>query len=70
MLPPCVGYENHTLSMYREPAYSLREKLLSSLLGPSFSPGPKYMIGRRITRFGRDDIPEYTLKSRQIDPCK
>ncbi|XP_069481379.1 protein CIMAP1C [Ambystoma mexicanum] len=67
MLHPCIGYENHDFSMYREPAYTLRPKLLSSLLGPSCSPGPKYLLDNRMTRHGRDGIPEFTVKSRQKD---
>ncbi|XP_029350477.1 outer dense fiber protein 3-like protein 2a [Echeneis naucrates] len=62
-LPPTVGYINHDFTKPSSPAYTIHSRV-STLLPLDSSPGPRYHIGDRVTRFGRMETPAYSILGR------
>ncbi|XP_072392626.1 ciliary microtubule associated protein 1A-like [Diabrotica undecimpunctata] len=60
-LPPVVGFDQHDISKYRNPCYSIGLQLAygQKLIGP----GPAYGI-HNMTRYGKASQPAYSMKSR------
>ncbi|XP_023282544.1 outer dense fiber protein 3-like protein 2 [Seriola lalandi dorsalis] len=65
-LPPTVGYINHDFTTPSSPAYSFHSRTSSefSLVPFDSSPGPRYHIGAKVTRFGRMETPSYSILGR------
>ncbi|KAF7401099.1 hypothetical protein HZH68_006919 [Vespula germanica] len=63
-LPPLVGYVGHDPSKHRGPAYSIRFRV--GLGEETVGPGPRYNINK-LTKFGLDKSPAYTIAVRYPD---
>lgn len=63
-LPTTVGYKDHDMSRWRNPAYSMgtKHKAADKTIGP----GPKYEI-RENTRYGKASSPKYTMRPKLKD---
>ncbi|XP_026876864.1 outer dense fiber protein 3-like protein 2a [Electrophorus electricus] len=65
VLPPTIGYVNHDYTKPSSPAYSFHSRLSSNMVSVDSSPGPLYHVDSKITRFGRDGIPSYSMLGRK-----
>ncbi|KAM3594377.1 uncharacterized protein V6R79_006825 [Siganus canaliculatus] len=63
-LPPTVGYINHDFTKPSSPAYSFHSRMSSAMISVDSSPGPRYHIDGKITRFGRVETPSYSILGR------
>ncbi|XP_076013872.1 outer dense fiber protein 3-like protein 2a [Genypterus blacodes] len=63
-LPPTVGYINHDVTKPSSPAYSFRTRMSSTMVSVDSSPGPRYNIDAKVTRFGRMETPSYSILGR------
>ncbi|KAJ8378540.1 hypothetical protein AAFF_G00238450 [Aldrovandia affinis] len=63
-LPPTIGYIGHDYTKPASPAYSFHRKMSSKLYSVDSSPGPRYNIDAKLTRFGRDGTPSYSMLGR------
>lgn len=63
-LPPTVGYINHDFTKPSSPAYSFRSRMSSAMISIDSSPGPRYYIDGKLTRFGRTETPSYSISGR------
>uniref|UniRef100_A0A3P8T4P3 Outer dense fiber of sperm tails 3-like 2a n=1 Tax=Amphiprion percula TaxID=161767 RepID=A0A3P8T4P3_AMPPE len=63
-LPPTVGYMNHDFTKPSSPAYSFHSRMSSAMVSVDSSPGPRYLIDAKVTRFGRMETPSYTILGR------
>ncbi|KAM9842914.1 outer dense fiber protein 3-like protein 2a [Aulostomus maculatus] len=63
-LPPTVGYVNHDFTKPSSPAYSFHSRMSSAMISVDSSPGPRYHIDGKVTRFGRMDTPSYSMLGR------
>ncbi|XP_036410152.1 outer dense fiber protein 3-like protein 2a [Megalops cyprinoides] len=63
-LPPTVGYIGHDYTKPTSPAYSFHRRMSSNLYSIDSSPGPQYRIDAKMTRFGRDGTPSYSMLGR------
>ncbi|CAG5866623.1 unnamed protein product [Menidia menidia] len=63
-LPPTVGYMNHDFTKPSSPAYSFHSRMSSAMVSVDSSPGPRYHVGANVTRFGRMDMPSYSISGR------
>ncbi|MFT7818800.1 hypothetical protein Z043-107073, partial [Arapaima gigas] len=63
-LPTTVGVVNHDFTKPSSPAYSFHSKMSSSMYFIDSSPGPRYHIDGKMTRFGRDSVPAFTILGR------
>ncbi|XP_029982824.1 outer dense fiber protein 3-like protein 2a [Sphaeramia orbicularis] len=63
-LPPTVGYINHDFTKPSSPAYSFHSRMSSAMVSVDSSPGPRYNIDAKVTRFGRMDTPSYSMLGR------
>nr|AEE61523.1 unknown [Dendroctonus ponderosae] len=61
LLPPLVGYKDHDPSKYRNPQYSMAQKL--PLNRKDLGPGPKYNT-EYMTPYGKAHPPAYSLADR------
>lgn len=61
-LPGTTGQTLHDPRKYRKPAWSFGTK--SSKITMNNSPGPAYCLSSKITRYGMDGTPAYTLHDR------
>ncbi|XP_017326586.1 outer dense fiber protein 3-like protein 2a isoform X1 [Ictalurus punctatus] len=64
-LPPTMGYINHDYTKPSSPAYSFHRRMSSKMLFEDSSPGPRYHVDSKITRFGRDGTPSYSMLGRK-----
>ncbi|KAG9273765.1 outer dense fiber protein 3-like protein 2 [Astyanax mexicanus] len=64
-LPPTIGYVNHDYTKPSSPAYSFHSRLSSNMVSVDSSPGPQYHVEAKITRFGRDGTPSYSMLGRK-----
>ncbi|KAF7705871.1 outer dense fiber protein 3-like protein 2a isoform X2 [Silurus meridionalis] len=64
-LPPTIGYINHDYTKPSSPAYSFHRRMSSKMLFEDSSPGPQYHVDSKITRFGRDGTPSYSMLGRK-----
>lgn len=60
-LPALTGYDNHDVSRYRNPQYSMGLKLDAKRRRAG--PGPEYDVSG-MTRFGKASPPAYSLAHR------
>ncbi|XP_029316734.1 outer dense fiber protein 3-like protein 2a [Cottoperca gobio] len=60
-LPPTVGYINHDVTKPSSPAYSFHSRMSSAMVSVDSSPGPRYHIDAKVTRFGRMETPSYSI---------
>lgn len=67
LLPTLIGYNRHDPSRYRNPAYSMRERIGKELYG--VGPGPCYKIDQQ-TRYGIKKAPAYTIGSKGSSKCE
>uniref|UniRef100_A0A3Q3G0B8 Outer dense fiber of sperm tails 3-like 2a n=1 Tax=Labrus bergylta TaxID=56723 RepID=A0A3Q3G0B8_9LABR len=63
-LPPTVGYINHDFTKPSSPAYSFHSRLSSAMVSVDSSPGPRYHIDAKVTRFGKMETPSYSILGR------
>ncbi|XP_032902444.1 outer dense fiber protein 3-like protein 2 [Amblyraja radiata] len=63
-LPPAIGFMGHDLTKHMNPAYTFGRKHSSALYYNSCSPGPRYYVDPKITRFGRNGTPSYSMAAR------
>ncbi|XP_032403398.1 outer dense fiber protein 3-like protein 2a isoform X1 [Xiphophorus hellerii] len=63
-LPPTVGYVNHDFTKPSSPAYSFHGRMSTAMISVDSSPGPRYYIGDKLTRFGRTETPSYSMSGR------
>ncbi|KAM4542249.1 outer dense fiber protein 3-like protein 2a [Odontesthes bonariensis] len=63
-LPPTVGYINHDFTKPSSPAYSFHSRMSSAMVSVDSSPGPRYHVGAKVTRFGRMETPSYSISGR------
>ncbi|XP_010884684.1 outer dense fiber protein 3-like protein 2a [Esox lucius] len=63
-LPPTVGYINHDFTKPSSPAYSFHSRLSSRMVSVDSSPGPRYHVDAKMTRFGRDGTPSFSMLGR------
>ncbi|XP_053701460.1 outer dense fiber protein 3-like protein 2a [Synchiropus splendidus] len=63
-LPPTVGYINHDFTKPSSPAYSFHSRLSSAMVSVDSSPGPRYHVDAKVTRFGRTDTPAFSILGR------
>nr|XP_046269193.1 outer dense fiber protein 3-like protein 2a [Scatophagus argus] len=63
-LPPTVGYINHDYTKPSSPAYSFHSRMSSAMVSVDSSPGPRYHIDAKVTRFGRMETPSYSILGR------
>uniref|UniRef100_A0A3Q3KTZ1 Outer dense fiber of sperm tails 3-like 2a n=1 Tax=Mastacembelus armatus TaxID=205130 RepID=A0A3Q3KTZ1_9TELE len=64
ILPPTVGYINHDFTKSSSPAYSFHSRMSSTMVSVDSSPGPRYYIDAKVTRFGRMETPSYSILGR------
>ncbi|XP_047466199.1 outer dense fiber protein 3-like protein 2a [Mugil cephalus] len=64
ILPPTVGYMNHDFTKPSSPAYSFHSRMSSAMVSVDSSPGPRYHVGAKVTRFGRMETPSYSISGR------
>eukprot|EP00064_Thunnus_orientalis_P010549 superscaffoldBa00001441_g10575 len=63
-LPSTVGYINHDFTKPSSPAYTFHSRMSSAMVSVDSSPGPRYHIDAKVTRFGRIDTPSYSILGR------
>ncbi|XP_055514839.1 outer dense fiber protein 3-like protein 2 [Leucoraja erinacea] len=63
-LPPAIGFMGHDLTKHMNPAYTFGRKHSGALYYNSCSPGPRYYVDPKITRFGRNGTPSYSMAAR------
>ncbi|XP_023311044.1 outer dense fiber protein 3-like [Anoplophora glabripennis] len=61
VLPPLIGFRDHDISKYRNPQYSMGQKLPFGK--KPFGPGPCYDV-KNMTSYGKASPPAYSMKSR------
>ncbi|XP_034381308.1 outer dense fiber protein 3-like protein 2 [Cyclopterus lumpus] len=62
-LPPTIGYINHDFTKSSSPAYSFHSRS-SAMVSVDSSPGPRYHVDAKVTRFGRMETPSYSMTGR------
>ncbi|XP_023699330.2 outer dense fiber protein 3-like protein 2b isoform X1 [Paramormyrops kingsleyae] len=67
-LPPTIGFLGHDFTKSTSPAYSFHGRMFDHMFSVDSSPGPKYHVDAKITRFGRDGTPAYSMLGR-MRPC-
>uniref|UniRef100_A0A3Q0RX05 CIMAP1 family member D n=1 Tax=Amphilophus citrinellus TaxID=61819 RepID=A0A3Q0RX05_AMPCI len=63
-LPPTVGFIGHDFTKSTSPAYSFHGRMTDNMYSVDSSPGPQHHIDARITRFGKDGTPAYSMLGR------
>ncbi|XP_035509615.1 outer dense fiber protein 3-like protein 2b [Morone saxatilis] len=63
-LPPTIGFVGHDFTKPTSPAYSFHGRMSDNMYCIDSSPGPRYHIDAKITRFGRDGTPAYSMLGR------
>ncbi|XP_042198750.1 outer dense fiber protein 3-like protein 2 [Callorhinchus milii] len=63
-LPPTIGSVGHDFTRHANPAYSFGKKHTSALYYSDCSPGPQYYVDPKITRFGQNGTPAYSMLGR------
>ncbi|XP_006866527.1 PREDICTED: outer dense fiber protein 3-like protein 1 [Chrysochloris asiatica] len=61
LLPSCIGYRDHDISMFQEPAYTLHTRHSEKYV---CNPGPCYFLDPKITRFGMSSCPQVPMEER------
>ncbi|XP_029284708.1 outer dense fiber protein 3-like protein 2b isoform X2 [Cottoperca gobio] len=63
-LPPTIGFMGHDFTKPTSAAYSFHGRMSDTMYCVDSSPGPQYHIDAKITRFGRDGTPAYSMLGR------
>ncbi|TMS20133.1 Outer dense fiber protein 3-like protein 2 [Larimichthys crocea] len=63
-LPPTIGFVGHDFTKPTSPAYSFHSRMSDNMYCVDSSPGPQYHIDAKITRFGKDGTPAYSMLGR------
>ncbi|XP_034767972.2 outer dense fiber protein 3-like protein 2 [Acipenser ruthenus] len=66
-LPPTIGFIGHDFTRATGPAYSFHGRMSNAMYFVDSSPGPRYYIDAKVTRFGRDGTPAYSMLGRIRD---
>ncbi|XP_056613798.1 outer dense fiber protein 3-like protein 2b isoform X3 [Triplophysa dalaica] len=64
VLPPMIGFVGHDFTKLTSPAYSFHGRTSDNMYSIDINPGPKYHIDAKLTRFGRDGTPAYSIHGR------
>ncbi|XP_030640964.1 outer dense fiber protein 3-like protein 2b [Chanos chanos] len=67
-LPPTIGFVGHDFTKQTSPAFSFHGRMSNNLYCVDSSPGPRYYIDAKVTRFGRDGSPAYSILGRVKGP--
>uniref|UniRef100_A0A3Q2Q1U4 CIMAP1 family member D n=1 Tax=Fundulus heteroclitus TaxID=8078 RepID=A0A3Q2Q1U4_FUNHE len=60
-LPPTIGFIGHDFTKPTGPAYSFYGRISNNMLSVDSSPGPQYHVDAKMTRFGKDGTPAYSM---------
>ncbi|XP_067370534.1 outer dense fiber protein 3-like protein 2b [Channa argus] len=63
-LPPTIGFIGHDFTKPTSPAYSFHGRMSDNMYSVDSSPGPQYQVDAKITRFGKDGTPAYSMLGR------
>ncbi|XP_043909835.1 outer dense fiber protein 3-like protein 2 [Protopterus annectens] len=63
-LPPTVGYIKHDYTKYTSPAYTFHTRHSAVRYIKDSSPGPRYYVDSKVTRFGRNGSAAYSMLGR------
>ncbi|XP_063058111.1 outer dense fiber protein 3-like protein 2b [Engraulis encrasicolus] len=63
-LPPTIGFMRHDVTKPTSPAFTFHGRMSDHLYSIDSSPGPQYFVDAKITRFGRDGTPAYSMLGR------
>ncbi|KAL2090293.1 hypothetical protein ACEWY4_014981 [Coilia grayii] len=63
-LPPTIGFLRHDFTKPASPAFTFHGRMSDNLYSIDSSPGPQYFVDAKITRFGRDGTPAYSMLGR------
>nr|XP_054586082.1 outer dense fiber protein 3-like protein 2b [Nothobranchius furzeri] len=63
-LPPTIGFIGHDFTKSSGPAYSFHARTINTMYSLDSSPGPRYRIDPKITRFGKDGAPSHSILGR------
>ncbi|XP_033820856.1 outer dense fiber protein 3-like protein 2b [Periophthalmus magnuspinnatus] len=63
-LPPTIGFIGHDFTKPTSPAYSFHGRMSNNMYSVDSSPGPMYYINAKMTRFGKDGTPAYSMFGR------
>uniref|UniRef100_A0A3B4U0W7 CIMAP1 family member D n=1 Tax=Seriola dumerili TaxID=41447 RepID=A0A3B4U0W7_SERDU len=63
-LPPTIGFIGHDFTKPTSPAYSFHGRISDNMYCVDSSPGPQYHVDAKITRFGKDGTPAYSMLGR------
>ncbi|XP_041861259.1 outer dense fiber protein 3-like protein 2b [Melanotaenia boesemani] len=63
-LPPTIGFVGHDFTKPTSPAYSFHGRMSNNMYCVDSSPGPQYHLDAKITRFGKDGMPAYSMLGR------
>ncbi|XP_029938597.1 outer dense fiber protein 3-like protein 2b [Salarias fasciatus] len=63
-LPPTIGFIGHDFTKPTSPAYTFHGRMSDNMYYVDSSPGPKYHIDAKITRFGKDGTPAHSMLGR------
>ncbi|XP_051930840.1 outer dense fiber protein 3-like protein 2b isoform X1 [Hippocampus zosterae] len=63
-LPPTIGFIGHDLTKQTSPAYSFHRRMSDKMYCVDCSPGPQYHVDAKMTHFGRDGTPAYSMLGR------
>ncbi|KAM3875629.1 outer dense fiber protein 3-like protein 2b isoform 1-T1 [Diretmus argenteus] len=69
-LPPTIGFIGHDFTKPTSPAYSFHGRMSKNMYCVDSSPGPRYYVDAKITRFGRDGTPAYSMLGRMKEASK
>uniref|UniRef100_A0A3Q1F0J0 CIMAP1 family member D n=1 Tax=Acanthochromis polyacanthus TaxID=80966 RepID=A0A3Q1F0J0_9TELE len=63
-LPPTTGFVGHDFTKATSPAYSFHGRMSDNMYCVDSSPGPRYHVDAKITRYGKDGTPAYSMLGR------
>lgn len=67
-LPPLVGHPAHDARKYRNPMYSFG--IVSMDKNRNIGPGPGYYFPTKVTRYGPETVPKWSMYARLDPKCK
>jgi len=66
-LPSTLGSKTHDATKHMEPAFSFGQKLPNSIFKKTDSPGPGYYVNPKMSRYGSDGTPSFSMSGRTKD---
>uniref|UniRef100_A0A4W4E1I5 Outer dense fiber of sperm tails 3-like 2b n=1 Tax=Electrophorus electricus TaxID=8005 RepID=A0A4W4E1I5_ELEEL len=63
-LPSTIGFIGHDFTKATSPAYSFHGRMSNTMYCVDSSPGPRYHIDSKVTRFGKNGSPAYSILGR------